>query len=834
MRRKKKGSSLIYVIIIFMFITTVSTAMLSMISSNYRARVIENKRVENLYGSDSGIYVAYNIMGKTFDAATKYGYYRVKTLTDKTITYEDKLKKCTYAEEYANFNADIDDLNSRINGLKAANNADDATQATIQANNKTIDKYNQLIEDDKNYIKVLLDEEFKSGFKAFFDDNDDKLNDDFKLKNSIEDEEKHYVYQVTGLDSGSIKKTTVQYSANSDVDKEATLNVSISNPYNIRSEDSDIDDYGTQYSTDGHHYSETFTKTVNKAYNIKITSNFQSKNDANIVGDNDRTVEASYVIKIPNYDDIFFSKGTLNDKYLALADRSVTVGNKMNIENVGQLTISGDVFVQGQDPIIESTGQDRTYEKYSGGITINNNSNGIVEFKNNVITRNTFNIQDNTTTTIEGNLYGRNVYMGKIADGDFGFAQNSKLYINTNSNGKVVLNNDLTVKAKNSEINMNDFYGINDKNIKYKGINGVENNGESDDVYKSSSSIIINGYKGESSDSKVTIKNSAYIMGTAHIATEDNYQTGESGAVKGNYIAYSVSDPTNTSEVFKYDNPLYLLDEDNVFKKAKHFEDYWTKSRNADDGGIEWPKNKETGEIDLDSIFSIGAIVYKVGNETFVKEPNYTPQLEEDGGKVNEMRREFATEVYKFGQPAEIGEYNKSVLTEFTSLMDLSSISDYTELGDNEKAIFNPHDDITIVLQDKDKNTTEFRDLNGTKIDEGKIKIVKADRNNVINAVIATAGNVIIDGNVKFKGTIICKKDLTIKGNDNITIDYDSDVISRLQSQNEIGEKFKNVFGGILVNKNEASNLNKSEQEILNTNYDINKFVETKLWKLKK
>ncbi|WP_270566481.1 hypothetical protein [Clostridium beijerinckii] len=821
MRRKKNGSSLIYVIIIFMFITTVSTAVLSMVYGNYTARVIEGKRVENLYGSDSGIDVAYNILGKTFDAATKYGYYRVKTLTDTTIT--DK-SKCTYGDQYGEFNDDINKLNEEINKLKSENNADGTTKTKIQANNRTIDQYNKLIEEDKNFINVLLNEEFKSGFKAFFDNNDSKLNSDFKLKNSIE--RKQYVYEVPGLELSSNDTTIIQYDANSDTNKEAVLGVNISEPYNINTTESDIDSYGTS-SKDGHIVPVVFTKTVNKAYNIKITSNFRAKNDAKIVrADSNRTVEATYVIKIPNYDDIFFGRGTSNDKYLALENRGITVGNDMYIENIGQLTVGGNVFVQGKDPIVSPNDHDRTYDKYSGGITINNSSSGIVYFNNNVITRNTFNVQDNTTATIKGNLYGRNIYIGKIADGDAGFAQNSKLYINTDSNGKVVLDNDLTLKAKNSEIIINDFYGINDKNIKYINTNDpqIYNKLESDNVTKSSSSIIINGYKGGDSDSKVTINNSAYIMGTAHIATENNYQTGESGAIKDNYIAYSVLDPTDLAETFD-DSQLHLLNEDNVFKKAEHFKNYWTEHGNADAGGIIWPN--------LKNIFSIGSIVYKVGDKTIVKEPNYTQSLEREGGKVYDMRKEFATQVYKFGQQAEIGEYNKSVLTDFDSLMNFNSIAEYIELGDNEKAVFNPDLDITIVLQDKDNNTTEFEDSDGNKIDKSKIRIIKADRNNNLNAVIATAGNVIIDGNVKFRGTIICKKDLIIKGNNNVTIDYDPDVISRLQSQNEIGEKFKSVFGGMVVNSDETSNSKKLEDEILNTNYDINKFMETKLWKIK-
>lgn len=826
MRRKKSGSSLIYVIIMFMFISVVSTAMLSMISANYTARVAENKRVENLYGSDSGIDVAYNIMGKTFDAATKYGYYRVKTLSNSSI--KDK-SKCTYASQYELFDTDIKDLTRKINDLKEDNSDDDVDKDTIKENNKKIDNYYKLIEEDKEFINILLNEEFKSAFRAFFQENDNKLENNFKLKYSIEN--KQYVYDVSDLNN--IKTTDVEYIADNDSDKEAQLDVNISDPYNINSDDND-EESGIEKSQDGHTQEVSFVKTVDKVYNVKITSDFESENAPKTVGSNNRTVEATYVIKIPNYDDIFFVRSTSNDKYLALSDRSLTVGKNMDVENVVQLIVSGDVFVNGEDPNVEDDDSDRTYKKYSGGITINNDIHNNVEFKNDVITRNTFNIQDKTETHIEGNLYAGNVYVGKIADGNDGFAEDSQLYINEDGMGKVILDNDFTVKAKDSEIEMNDFYGINDNNINYKDTNNVEDSGKSNEVYKSSSSIIINGYKGGNSDSKVIINDYAYIMGTAHIATDSNYQTGESGAVAGNYIAYSVLDPTDSSETFDYDNPLYLLKEDNVFKKAKHFENYWYKSKNADNGGIEWPKNKETGEIELDNIFSVGAIVYKVGNETFVKEPHYNPSLETEGGKIYDVRREFASEVYKFGQSAEIGEYNNSVLTDFDSLIDLSKIPDDYDIEnemnkDGEKAIFNDDDDITLVLQDEDNHTTEYRDSEGNIIN---VNIIKADSDDNINAVIATAGDVIIDGNITFNGTIICEGGLQIKGNDEVTINYHQDVISRLQSQN--AELFEEVFGGMIINNDETSTSNKLDEEILDTSYDIKKFLETKLWKLKK
>lgn len=80
MKRKKQGAALITVVIVFMFVFTVSMAMLSMVVSNYKARIVESKRIENLYASDSGLDVAYNIIGKTFDAATKYANLKVQKM----------------------------------------------------------------------------------------------------------------------------------------------------------------------------------------------------------------------------------------------------------------------------------------------------------------------------------------------------------------------------------------------------------------------------------------------------------------------------------------------------------------------------------------------------------------------------------------------------------------------------------------------------------------------------------------------------------------------------------------------------------------------------------
>lgn len=58
-RRKKKGSSLLTVVVIFAVLATLGAAMLTLTGTDYNLRIKESKRVQNLYSSDSGLDVVY-------------------------------------------------------------------------------------------------------------------------------------------------------------------------------------------------------------------------------------------------------------------------------------------------------------------------------------------------------------------------------------------------------------------------------------------------------------------------------------------------------------------------------------------------------------------------------------------------------------------------------------------------------------------------------------------------------------------------------------------------------------------------------------------------------
>lgn len=829
MIKKKEGASLIVVIIIFMFVASVSIGMLSMIGANYKARVSESNRIENLYSSESGLDVAYNIMIKTFDAGTTYGYYEVEALK-KGIQNNDKNPNI---KKYADLKSDISNLNSKIEAaqaaIKSARDSDD--KAEIKTQNNNIQKYNGLIDEDNQMIEILLNEEFKRAFKYFINDSQSPIDHTItpnQLKNSITN--KTYVNNVTGINgfdtvNVNIQNTTEQLDEHGAKETFPKLSAEEVNLVNATTTSK------TVKHEEGNNKPVTIDITKNDKYEISLQSIFQStkqKTNTESVGNNLRTVQAKYNIFVPEYSDIFFGKGTDNiSQYVVVENKALMVGKEMIINGTNNLNVTGNVFVEGKSDTSKSIdSSNRTYEKYNGGIKINYENGSIksdsdsdnVVFNNDVITRGTFNLQDSMKVKIAGNLYANNFYAGgeKLTELDR-ISSGSRLNANT-----FILDNDLTVKGNDTHIGMSEFYGINDKNTNKSdgGTNRYYNTTHvADNVGKerTSSSIIVNS---PDANSTIDISNEAYIMGVAHINTDNGYQTGESVAVKGNYSAYSV--PLDSQEKFIFDNPLQVLDESNVFNKAKHFSDYWNKTSNGDIGkNLDRSGQKaNNGGISLPtSIYSTGAIVYKDGDQTIVKPSQYTLDVET---KVNNMRIDYATQVYRIGAQSDIADYDnlgkhadsvEDLIDLTPDILQNSSYSASTELGVNKKevAVFS---------------------MNSIEIDGNKITVDghQYTIGSTINAVIVTKGDVNIKGTVNFNGNIITCGNLNV-GSGNITIKYDEEIINRIKLKNST--LFKNVFKNMATKEAPASTSNKEVSlNDIKSQYDIGKFLQNKLWRI--
>ena len=290
---KKKGSSLIFVVIIFMFVTIVSSSMLSMVSSNYKARVSESNRIKNLYGADSGINTAYVIITKTFDAATQYGYLKVNELYNM---YENEnIDINTNRGKYVTLIKDIDELERDIKNLQ--NQIKDADENNdISKFKQQISEKRKLIEEDKEFIELIKKEEFKRAFKEYINTN---------LKNFTEDGRYIQYIKENYSDTYMAQNISVGYDNNQKIESEI-LEQEVDR---IKYEKEILKSNGHKYDIKLQYYDKE------NPYNIKLISTFYDRNNKKEDNENGfsneknkRQLQASYIMNVPNYDDIYFEK----------------------------------------------------------------------------------------------------------------------------------------------------------------------------------------------------------------------------------------------------------------------------------------------------------------------------------------------------------------------------------------------------------------------------------------------------------------------------------------------------------------------------------------------
>lgn len=763
MIRKKRGSSLVSVVIILGMLVTVGTAMVSMTVGDYKMRMTESTRIKNLYSSESGLDVAYDILIKTFDSGIQYGMQKV----------EDYKKS-----------ADITYIDNQISDIR--------NDASIEDKDVQIKR----LEAEKN---EMIDSYFKSVLYTFIDKQDSEdtsiPNNEDELRKSIKG--KKYI----SIDSNGNEEY-----------KEVSINLDRTISMELFVGAAAVDDEAGIVTTKINADPQNGREYETKSYTIKITSKYRTQ-DTN--GITERNLQSTYTITVPDYSDVSFSESNAKIEINpSISDKVLIIGGDMNVSSSSELNVDGNIFVLGIPNEIE----DKVYDKYKGGINL---QHGKVNFTGEVVVGKTFNIENNVDATIKGNLYAMNVYVGqkngttasgaKLNVAEFGDVDKSKDYNkNVTESGQVVIDNDLALKADNTSISINSFYGINDKEI-----GGEEfSNSSIEQKERTSSSIIVNGNQ----DSSIKIIDKAYIMGVAHIATDPEYQTGESTGVTGNYIAYA-SDLGDNEKVGYY-NPLQLLDEDDVLKKSTHFFDYWKdKLEKKNIGGIELPEKT----------YSIGAIVYKDSNQVYqVKDSSYTLNKSDMDIEtvIPKKRFEYALKVYNMGQIPIVREYDTLGEGSENQINELMTLDDTTlnayvleeQNTKSEKAIFNPDPNVTVKIERVDDlpNKSKYVDKVGNDI-----FIYTTDGD--VNAFIATAGNVIIDGAVNFRGNIIAKKDLSVEGNGNKKIVYDKDLCERIQASNVT--VFSNVFGNILKDPTESS-------DNIKVDYDFNKFIKEGIWKI--
>lgn len=766
---------MIFTVIIFMFIVIVSSAMLSMVSSNYVSRVVGGKRLQNLYGAESGLDIAYNVLVNTIDNANQVAYKEVEA-------FKNEVKDM----DYTDYKREQDDTKKALYALYADI---DYLKLEEEKNKKKIEEDNELVEQLINYV-------FRNKFKQYINEN---------IKNNVEGEKgKYWIRSADGTKEQQeveYNQANIKFYNNRDFTDESS-EIHWQEKYNsseIKIETKrelivkyNFDEEGKVVTTKA---DEGLLKNLQyyekENTEIALESKFKESNASKMIGSNERKLRTIYTLTVPNYYEVTFKNSIVTNT----SDiPGITVKGNLKVKN-SNLDVHGDILVEGDSSEFEAD----PLKKYTKGIFLDSKSNKSINFLNNIYCRESINIKDNVTVNVNRNVYAKNLYINSENDN----TEKSILNINTDDDSKLVLDNDLELNANNAFVNIKNFYGINDKN----------DVSDKSDNMKKSSSIIINK---QNSNSILTINKEAYIRGVAHINTEKGYKTGESVAVKGNYNAYSI--PINGNESFIYDNPLQLID-GTINEKSEHFFNYW-KNENESTNNIVAAKDRlDSGGVifnEINNVHSIGTIVYDEINKENNSIAKKIKKAEDFGtstaieNTIKNEQKEYAKNICNLNVgnnkvDKEYDNYNDSMIS-------IDSILNLDELNSNINGVqfefINGNHEIANVNNNSEEGENTSKNA----------EILKKE------GVLIVNGNLTIKGKVDIEGDLIVLGDLNIEDGD-VSIKYNKSLTKDIQNRNL--SKFYSVFGSEYGGKD----LNTSTSE--NTESNASQFI-TKLWKVGK
>lgn len=695
MKRKKKGSSFVIVILVMAILFTVGTTMLAVTASEYRMRINENEKIKNLYKADSGLDIVYNIILKASEASI---------LASEKATKEESL-----------------------------------------GTNKSLEELDEIFRN--KYLEIL-------GKEA---DGKGKNPNDALLARVISEG---------------------KYCEFDDINKAVVLSKNSFNNANIEI---------LEYSY------------LNEKIIIKVKSTFEDN-----TGDikNTKAIETSYELAIPKYQKNIVNE-SVNRKisiYPVFDNKIITADGNMSIS--GEVDIEGNIWAKGDEELKENPAY--AFDKYNGGISL---ENATLDMSGNISTNKTLHLKTKSNVEIDGDVYALNAYVGKYYNEkrELIESNNNSLNPKLDSQLNLVVNNDLAINAKNSNINLTNFYGINDKT---DSINNL-------DKAMKSSSIIVNNID-NSSNIKI---DKAYIMGVAYIDTNgEKYQTGESVAVKGNYLAYSDIIPGYEGRVtLNYYNPLQLIETiDNnksIDSKAKYFEKYFSESQGA----------LKTGGINLNEVHAIGAYI---GNDGTAK---YLGIKNEDSEEVTKAKKEFARNIYAMG---DMGGIDTNEIDLYNNNNSNSNAYSKTVANQIQFSDF----DLSKVTNSVYGNLILINDGNEITIGNNRI-VSNVDRVNgkdVTNAVIITNGNIKITGDIDFTGNIITTGNIEFINGGKKNLVYDSEITRKIIAANydAIEKAFEK---GTSIGQ--VDNVNIGEITIIQdtTNgYDMKSLLSNGTWKIVK
>lgn len=725
--KRKKGSSLITVIIFMMFLMIVGVTTITMVTMDYKFRLNESERIENFYGAESGLEIAYDILLKASD----YAINQAMHVTNNQLKIDEEK---TEAERV--------DLNELFK---------------------------------KTYVQALFDKNYHHSL-ASSQTLDDGL----------------VIYLLRNLSYPVVNESSkleFQSSGFNMLDKNIQINVELldSNHKKIESFDSVI---------------ETFY--------VKVTSSFESKEADQSSYKSERKVSRTFEFNVPGYtQELVDLYPVFNGKALAVdGNVSLTGTNslKSTLDVIGDVWVGGDICAN-KDSICSNSISDVIYDKYSKGILLEEAEltvDGILA------TKETLALRNKVIVYINGNMYGRNIYMGKEDVAATSTESTLKISGGSQIQYDTVLVNDLAVNVSQIEsdqtvhsiIEIDKFYGISDTNVSKIDILLHE----AEQLAQESSSIIVN-----TEGAAVDIKHEALIAGIAFLDVTDGegnkYQTGESVAVKPNYLAYTmIAKDFEDKLTFRYYDPLMLVETIEGLNKTEYF-----VKVNKDgllqmsSGGVKLPSKLYTaGAVVNDKNEALGSqgALDKMSDIKDSKLSDYTRHVEQMGlDDKYVQQKESDNEVIERRTVSnqikwEDNGFNQNVTN--------------TKLG---TIILNSDEEAEIsIIEENNKHFVQINEENRQEISDHIFLITRGDLN--FKGDIDLVGNLIVSGSVKFDHT-------TTAG----LIQYDESFMKSILSEN------KELFKGIFVDSGKISTIVSSTESV---DYNATTIIKKGRWQLVK
>ena len=793
-KRKKKGSSLVMVVIITAMIFTFATSMIAMVTGDYKARLNESKELQNLYQSEAGLDLVYNTIIKNSDTATEYankqvfdyiaGIKDVNSIADNDEKIYEVLNK-KFKENFIKFLGKHETVNNTTNlsDLKATNEG---------AKNKVV---------PNSVISIT-------------DDRDEYYNNNL-------------LYAIMNLQYLTYESTD----ANVEIKNENLK----WNPISREIKDNQIAEIKViGYEVDMTNYKIT----------IQVESTFKTDSSKNPTYlENKKTIKTKYIVNAPDYAQNYGISADVKDINLYDASsKAIVADGNLYIKKAGKVNVNGgDIWIKGTDTN-ESKTSLYSFDKYRSGIFINESSFKVTDGK--IYTNATFNLENKADVTI-GDLYAVNAYIGAQSVG--AVSEENDL---TATN--VITNNDIAFNSPNSTINITNYYGINDKTIE----SGVID--KADAAMKSSTIIVNNDKNSDNSEINITNAvvmgvayvetDKAYQTGES-VAIRGNYAAYE--YILPGYIDKFKLEQYSTAEYkaqfIKNKNGSDL----SVDEKAKYFEEYYNKHNfSFSNGGITIDNLTSVGASATTKGVKPGKVIPIDDENISGKISSLKKEYAKNVYAMGDLDGDAAQmEAYN----ANVVKNTVASSINFDKLVDYVSDKELEDLKLKEgQLILNKDADKTvhvysdrIELLDKDFNV-----LNTIKLASGK------DTHKAM--IVTKGNVVIGDGNktVNYNGTIISAGDVTFEGSGVKNITYTQQTIVDISAK--FYYYIDGVFNGnpvlvqvgkdTLISKginnqtsykqNEGSDTEKSTVTDVyyksNAKYDADTYLKKGLWQLVK